>query len=259
MNEVVKEAPSEWAYQVFINPNFVNGDFGHVILQIESAIGNKVAAGFYPRYSADSVDFPDFTGIHHVVEGPGFVAYENDETKYAEYIATKPRKISEETAQKIKDYISDRVDNPGRYDLLIHNCVDFVEGAMVLAGDRLSLQHALTPFMLKAQLDGQSAVEEILEKTKGAIKNVVNEFNQDDWHVVAQKYMEMKAFITGSDAEPAATAAGVSKLTENFANHIDKDDGLHQLAEKIKAAQLQAEQASENARNAESVPEALSR
>ena len=258
MSDVTKDSPAEWTYQVFINPNFVNGDFGHAILQIESPAGNKVAAGFYPGYSADSVNFPDFTGIHHVVEGPGHVAYENEEAKYAEYSATKPRKISEETAQKMKDYIAERVDNPGRYDLLVHNCVEFVEGGMVVAGDRMSLQQALVPAMLKTQLDMQVAIEDILEKTKGVVSAAVSEVNQEDWDVVTQKYLEMKALITGTDAKPAAAAAGVDKLTENFAYHIDKDDGLHQLAEKIKAAQSLAEEASADARAADKAAEGLS-
>lgn len=236
MSDVAKDSPAEWTYQVFIDPSFHNGDFGHAILQIESPAGNKLAAGYYPGYSSDSINSPDFTGIHHVVEGPGHVAYENEEAKYAEYSATKPKIISEETAQKMKDCIADRVENPGRYDLLVHNCVEFVEGGMVLAGDRMSLQQALVPFMLKTQIDAQVAVEDILDKTKGVVKEAVSVLNQEDWDVVTQKYLEMKALITGTDAKPAATAAGVDKLTENFASHIDKDDGLHQLAEKIKAA-----------------------
>lgn len=260
MNEEVKSNAAEWTYQVIINPNFVNGDFGHAILQIESPAGNKLAAGYYPSYSSDSVNFPDFTGIHHVVEGPGFVAYENDEAKYAEYVASKPRKISEDTAQKMKDYIAERVEHPGRYDLLVHNCVEFVEGGMVVAGDRMSMQQALVPFMLKAQIDVQVAIEDALEKTKGVVKEAVSgEVNQKDWDVVTQKYLEMKTLIIGTAAEPAATAAGVDKLTENFANHIDKDDGLHQLAEKIKAAQSQAEHASADARIADRAIEDSSR
>ncbi len=148
----------------------------------------------------------------------------------------------------MKDYIAERVDHPGRYDLLIYNCVEFVEGGMVFAGDGMSLQQALVPFMLKAQIDVQVADEDILEKTKGVAKEVVSEGNQKDWDVVTQKFPEMKTLITGTAAESAVTAAGVDKLTENFANNIDKDDGLHQLAEKIKAAQSQA---SANARAAD--------
>ena len=226
-----------WTYQVIIDPSFQNGDFGHAILQVTSPSGEKLAAGFYPSLSPDSINLPDFTGIHHAVESPGHVRYENEEVSYPEYsFASKPRRINEDTAHKMMDYISERVDNPGRYEVWHHNCVDFVERAMVIAGDRLAIQDAKTPFMLKFQIQAQEAVEDILDKTKKTIIDQIEGserlFNSD-WTVVAQKYIKDKEAIHQISKEPEVIAVGVNRLTENYAKNID-EFGLHELALKLK-------------------------
>jgi len=223
-----------WTYQVIIDPSFTNGNFGHAIIQIESPAGEKLAAGFYPKRSPDSTNLPDFTGTHHAVESPGHVRYENVEVTYSEYtFKSRPRSISEDTAQKMIGYITERVDNPGRYELWNHNCVEFVEGAMEIAGDGGMVENALVPIMLKQKIEIQEATEDILKKTK---KEVCND-NPEDWGVVTNLYTAMKKTICEVGAESAETAAGVGKLTESFAKEIDVH-GLHELAKKIQESEI---------------------
>lgn len=238
MSNDTKDLAKSWTYQVIIDPSFENGDFGHAILQITSPSGERLAAGFYPSKSPDSTNLPDFTGVHHAVESPGHVRYENEEVAYPEYSFTsKLRKIDEDTAHKMIDYISEHIDKPGRYEVWHHNCVDFVEGAMVIAGDRLAIQVATTPFILKFQIQAQEAAEEILGKTKEIITDqfkgpdgVLN----SDWIVVAHKYINGKEAIHETKAEPEVIAMALNKLTENYAKNID-GYGLHELVLKLKA------------------------
>lgn len=246
-NENVNNSKS-WSYQVIIDPSFQNGDFGHAILQISSPSGEKLAAGFYPSRSADSTNLPDFTGIHHAVEAPGHVRYENEETTYPEYsFVSKPRIINEDTAHKLIDYVSERVDNPGRYEVWNHNCVDFVERGMVIAGDRLSIQDAKTPFMLMYQIKAQEAAEEIFDKTKKSISDLFKDSNgtlNPNWFVVALRYIQDKEIIHQARADPGATAAGIGRLTEIYAKNID-EFGLENLASKIKNHELSIRNAGE--------------
>lgn len=236
MSDDDRDIAKSWTYQVIIDPSFENGDFGHAILQITSPSGERLAAGFYPSKSPDSINLPDFTGVHHAVESPGHVRYENEEVAYPEYsFASKPRKIDEDTAHKMISYISDHIDNPGRYEVWNHNCVDFVERAMVIAGDRLSIQDAKTPFMLKFQIQAQEAAEEVLGKTKKMLTDQFKDLDgvlNPDWVVIVQKYINDKEAINETNAQLQVIEVGVNRLTENYAKNID-EFGLHELALKL--------------------------
>lgn len=238
MSDVDKSSTAGWSYEVVIDPSFTNGNFGHAILQINSPTGYKVATGFYPRGGADSTNLPDFTGAHHAVESRGHVRDENEEVNYPEYsFHSRPRNISEETARKMIDYIAERVENPQRYELWDHNCVEFVEGAMKIAGDESLVSNSKVPALLKQKIEIQEASEDIIKNTK---KEICID-NKEDWDIVTQLYNSMKKTICDADAEPNATAAGVDRLTKTFAKELD-DLGLHKLAEKIKANELQTQQ-----------------
>lgn len=230
---------SSWTYQVIVDPSFHNGDFGHAILLITSPSGEKVAAGYYPTNSPDSTKLPDFTGIHHVVEGPGYLRSEEKEITFPEYtFKSKSRVISEETASKLIDYVNNRNETPERYDVVDHNCVEFVEGAMEIAGNRLAIQKAYTPFLLKAQLETQEVVEDILGKVKSDVDKTTQYLGLDkDLELIGKLYLAFKKEIYEASPETAYREAALNNLSENFAKQIG-DTSIYEFARHINDASV---------------------
>jgi Haemolysin-type calcium binding protein related domain/RTX calcium-binding nonapeptide repeat (4 copies) len=153
---------SGWTYKVFIDStvNPTNAEFGHAYIKITSPYGDSTTVGYYLDVSqSGTTGLPGSSG-GHALEGPGMVrndgqtgtTADGDPTQHPYDFETSPQDISEQTAQRMLDYIEHVSTHPGQYGVLGNNCVQFVEDLMIIAGDRSGLMDTVPPFALKGQL-----------------------------------------------------------------------------------------------------------
>jgi hypothetical protein len=149
-----------WTYTVFIDSTLapLESDFGHAYISITSPDGVSRTVGYYPV-----TEGPGIKGIpgFQILGGPGVVRDDSTSgltdddipTQHSYDYETAPKQISEQTAQRMLDYVEHVTEHPGQYGVFGNNCVQFVEDLMIIAGDRSRLSDVVPPFALKGQLE----------------------------------------------------------------------------------------------------------
>jgi hypothetical protein len=177
---------SEWTYKVYVDStvNPSNAELGHAYIKITSPYGDTTTVGFYPDVSQ-----PGTTGLPgssggHALEGPGIVRDDsqtgtdanNNPTQHHYDFETESKVISEQTAQRMLDYVQHVGINPGVYGVLGNNCVQFVEDLMIIAGDRSGLMDTVPPFALKGQLWFEAKWREFMRDISNIFDDVNSSF-----------------------------------------------------------------------------------
>ena len=134
-----------YSYQVYVDTSGV----GHVFLKITDPNGNSEAWGYYPK-------------TPNAPSGPGDLKRDDQLTDPNTGLANQthrwdwtpgPVEITSEQYQKIYDYARWVDEHPVEYGFFDNNCVEFVEDALRIIGDRPMWQDAVYPPQLKWQME----------------------------------------------------------------------------------------------------------